>query len=211
MDTPTPPLRHAHRLAPVALIIVIGLLSACNPPGPPRERVGRDCRVGLVGDSLMVGADTLGGLADRLAAGGCTLTRVDARTSLSSTGGAAVVEAWARAGQLPRILVVGLGTNDCSAVAVRRSAERILAAVGPNRPVVWVDIWRPGCDRATNETLVALRDELFSGRSDHGNLWLVDHHAWVAANHSVLARDRVHLTVDGYRRSAERIARTVVG
>lgn len=206
-----PVLPYRRRARTFALILAVAVLVACNPPDTPRSRVGKDCRVGIVGDSLMVGADAFGALRDRIAAGGCRVTRFDAQVSRPSSEGAAIVEEWARAGLLPRVVVVSLGTNDCHAATFARSVDRILAAAGPNRPVVWVNTWRAGCDRAINDVLTGVRDDLFTRRRDHGNLWIVDHFGSVTANRSVLASDGVHLSRTGYEQHAARIARVVTG
>ncbi len=167
--------------------------------------------MGVVGDSLTVGARDSGGLAERFAARGCAVTEIDALVSRPTAEGAAIVESWAAADSLPGILVVALGTNECSAASFTASARRILAAAGPERPVVWVNTWRPGCDTAVNDSLFALQNELDAARTDGGNLWILNHWSWIYDNRWPLATDGVHLNPIGYAAHADRIVAAVVG
>lgn len=163
-------------VALLAVVQAVAFLTGCNPEDSPRERAaavtGRgDCRVGLIGDSLLVGARDTGRITERFASVGCTVTAVDAKVSRFTVEGATIAEAWAAFGVMPDILVVGLGTNDCSRDAVLPAVRRTLAAAGPDRPVVWVNSWRPGCDGAINQTLHDVQREL-DVRADGGNLWV---------------------------------------
>ena len=194
-----------------AALIVCLVLAGCNPPDTPLQRAGGNCVVGVVGDSLTVGARDSGGLVQRFAARGCAVTAIDARTSRPSTEGAAIVESWAASDRLPAILVVALGTNECSAPSFIPSARRILAAAGPNRPVVWVNTWRPGCDTAVNDSLFALQNELTAARADGGNLWILNHWSWIFDARWALARDGIHLNPSGYAAYADRIVTAVAG
>lgn len=197
------------------LLLALALVgSACNPADAPVERSSTvfgngPCQVGVVGDSLTVGADRFGSIRSVFEDQGCEVLAVDAREGRPTSEGATVVESWAASGTMPRILVVALGTNDCSAETFRRHVARIMAAAGPDRPVVWVNTWRAGCDvginRVINNTQLG-----YSQRPDDGNLWIVDFHGWVSLNQGVLSRDRVHLTADGYRQHARRIVDAVV-
>lgn len=188
--------------------------TACNPTESPAARSARVwstdvCQVGVVGDSLTVGARDLGGLQARFEQADCTVAIIDARTNRPTREGADIVERWADVGVLPRILVVALGTNDCNGPSFSTQVDRILAAAGPRRPVVWVNTWRDGCDAAINAVLDRERTELADARDDGGNLWILDHHGWVDSNPAVLSRDGVHLTGTGYRSHAARIVTMV--
>lgn len=189
------------RVRLAALVICAAVLAAACVPAPAQRSAeqfpGARCQVGVVGDSLTVGARDFGGLAGRLAARGCEVTAIDAVQGRSTSVGADVVERWTREGRLPRILVVALGTNDCNARSFSRSAQRIMAAAG-GRPVVWVNTWRVGCDGPINAVIGTLP-----------GAWVLDHHGWVAAHVSVLSRDGVHLNAGGYAQHAERIANKV--
>lgn len=188
------------RLRLLALAVCAAAFTAACVPSPMQrsaELHGPGCQVGVVGDSLIVGARDYGNLAGRLAARGCGVTAIDATVGRPAAAGADVVERWARQGRMPRIVVVALGTNDCNTAAFTRAAQRITAAAG-GRPVVWVNTYRAGCDRHINPVISSL-----------GGAWVLDHHSWVAANRGVLSRDGVHLTAAGYRQHAERIATKV--
>ena len=180
------------------------LLASCgNPLGTPRARAGR-CSVGIVGDSLLVGARDLGDLKARLYDDVCSITAIDGKVGRPSSAGASIVENWASSGSLPAILVVELGTNDCSASVFEQNARRILKAAGSERPIVWVNTWRAGCDTAINGVLDRLRYEGRS-RSDGGRLWTVDDHDWITAHRQYLGGDGIHLTAAGYRAYAQRM------
>jgi lysophospholipase L1-like esterase len=191
-------------------LALVAVLTSCNPPGTPQERAGGACAVSIVGDSLTVGAAAFGELGHRFREAGCS-PAIDARTGRPTIEGAEVVERWAAEDGLGDILVVALGTNDCSADGFRRAARRILTAAGTDRPVVWVNTWRPVCDATINSALSALQTDVAGSRSDKGNLWVLDHHAWVRDTPEVLAPDGVHLNSSGYRRHAARIVSAVVG
>lgn len=194
------------RLLVAGLAIALGwIATGCNPTDTPISRAGGSCSVGVVGDSLTVGARDLGGLAARVSARGCTLVALDARKSRPTAEGASIVEGWASRGALPSILVVALGTNDCSTAAFVPAMNRILAAAGPDRPVVWVNSFRRGCDGAVNGPLLATQLRL-GERPDKGNLWIVDNCSWLTARPGLLARDGVHLRDGGgYSQLADRI------
>lgn len=199
----------------IAAVAVLTVLTGCNPEETPLSRstaIWGDsvCQVGVVGDSLTVGADQLGGLRRKFEARGCQVTNVDAKVGRHTPEGARVVEAWRDHGVLPRILVVALGTNDCERGLVKAQVDRIMAAAGPDRPVVWVNSWRPGCDGAINGALVLTQITL-EDRPDQGNLWIQNFQAWVRTNPGVLARDGVHLNTGGYQQHADNIVRSVMG
>lgn len=198
----------------VAAVVTATIFTACNPKETPYARsvsVFGDpaCQVGVVGDSLIVGARDTGGLVSKFAARGCAVTAVDAQVSRHTSAGAEVVEGWAAHGVLPRILVVALGTNDCSGPGFETQLRRILTAAGPDRPIVWVNTWRPGCDVAVNGVIGRVQFEM----ADHGvgsNMWILDHWGFIEANRGLLSRG-VHLNAAGYQAHADRIVQAVMG
>jgi lysophospholipase L1-like esterase len=196
------PIRSAIPLA--VLVAASTFLAGCNPADTPRARAGR-CQVGIIGDSLTVGARDLGGISQKLYDNVCSTTAIDGKVSRSTAVGAGIVETWAAKGTLPSILVVELGTNDCSASAFERSARRIVAAAGPTRPIVWINTWRPSCDGAINGVIAALAAESRAQGSQGGRLWVLDHRSWIASHRELLAGDGLHLTTEGYRQYAQRI------
>lgn len=201
--------RVAIRAISVALIAALIPLSACNPSGTPVQRAGNRCEVGVIGDSLTVGARDYGGLVAKFAARGCAVRGVDARVGRPSSEGAAIAEHWSRVGAMPSILVVALGTNDCNAPAFAQNVRRIYNAAGPHRPIVWVNTWRAGCDGRINAVLNDIQNGDLNQRADGGNMWILDHWSWVNANRHVLGRDGLHLTSAGYSAHADRIVNSV--
>lgn len=209
-------MRNVRVLAILGGLAVLGIvLTSCNPNDTPLARSqvvwdAPECQVGVVGDSLAEGARDLGDLTAKFQARGCEVINIDAEVSRHSTDGAAIVETWAAMDVLPRILVVALGTNECNTAAFAGPFWRILAAAGPDRPVVWVNSWRPGCDLEVNNALFAFQEEL-NLRADMGNLWIVNHWQWVYENRGVLAGDGIHLNTAGYQGYADRIVAAVLG
>lgn len=202
-------------VAAVLATAAVGLVSACNPEDTPLQRstaIAGDpaCQVGVIGDSLTVGARDLGGLVGRFGSVGCSVVNVDARVGRPAAEGASVAEAWAAWNVMPRILVMAVGTNDCSRAAMASAVRRVLDAAGPDRPVVWINTWRRGCDGPVNGALFDAQNALAT-RPDAGNLWILDHWSAVRADPGQLARDGVHLTAAGYRAHADRIVRSVAG
>jgi lysophospholipase L1-like esterase len=200
----------------LALAIVVALGGGCDPDGSPLGRLqaltgSGACQVGVVGDSLTVGARDTGELVRRFVERDCDVVGIDGRVGRSTAEGASIVESMAATGTLPPILVVALGTNDCSGSAFGGQARRILAAAGTLRPVIWVDVWRVGCDAQVNTALWSLQVERNALEPDLGNLWILDHWSWIREHPGLLAHDRVHLRAEGYRQYAERIARFVSG
>ncbi len=51
-----------------------------------------------------------------------------------------------RLSSVPEVVIVSSGTNDATAADVEDAATRIIAAAGPSRCVVWVDVVRPDGD-----------------------------------------------------------------
>lgn len=197
------------RLARFGLVAVLAAaLAACSTsppptaaafPGSPRQVVEareRSCSVGIVGDSLAVGIALFGEPTRLLAERGCTLTMSDTRMGRTVAEGAAVVETWQRLDLLPEVLVVVLGTNDCDGASMVSGVERILAAVGPDRPVVWQNTFRAGCDVAVNQALADVRAGEMA-TTGVCRLWVFDHHGAVTRR-PALVHDGLHLATDEY-------------
>lgn len=192
------------------IIAVVASCSTAPPPlatelptGSPRHVVSerdRPCTVAVVGDSLAVGITLLARPTQLFAERGCTLLMTDAVMGRKVAAGADVVETWQRLGVLPEVLVVMLGTNDCDGPSMRRGVQRILTAAGPDRPIVWQNTFRDGCDAAVNEALLDLRAEEMASTGTC-RLWVIDHHAEVLRE-PTLVYDGLHLTDDAYRQRA---------
>ena len=198
--------------ASVLTAALVILAAACGPTDTPRERIaaaGAGCTVDFVGDSFGVGATQFGKLGEQLAAVDCTLRRVDVVIGRHPTAGAAVVERWAAEGDMSSILVVALGTNGCrDETQMVSGMQRIHAAAGPDRPIVWVNVWNRDCDANANRVLNNMVIEAHYARADHGRMWVVDHWAWMATDPG-RSPDGLHLTTAGYREYAVRIVSVI--
>lgn len=200
-----PASRRVRALGLGLLAVAVFALAACNnnPPDTPRARAGR-CQIGMVGDSLTVGVRDYGGIKQKLYDNVCSITDISGKVGRLTSTGATIVEGWKAAGTLPSILIVGLGTNDCTASVFERHARRILAAAGPTRPIVWINTWNPRCATAINGVITKLQAE--SRRAvKGGRIWILDHHGWISTHKQYLAGDGIHLTTAGYRAHAQRI------
>jgi lysophospholipase L1-like esterase len=173
---------------------------AVPTPTAPTSAGPRDRRVFVVGDSLTQGSAT--DLPARLRARGYEPT-VDAALGRHTDAGVRLVRE--QGSGLAGTVVVALGTNDEPApTRFRGQVEQVLAAAGPSRCVVWVNLVRPGGWDALNTVLtdVAARQ---------GRLRLVDWRGLVAAHPEWLAADGVHATTAGYRARAEAVTAAVAG
>jgi hypothetical protein len=189
----TPSRRHApttrrRAAAVVALVVLAGA-------GLPACRTIPGCDVALVGDSLSVGAAPYMGAA--VASRGCQLAWVNARVSRTTAEGVRIIQAAAADGSLPRVVVVGLGTNDGGDPgAFAAQIDAVMAAAGPFRSVVWVDVAHvPVRDR--------LNLTLFLKDLQYPNLVGAPWNEAYWANPAWRAADGVHATAAGYAGRAE--------
>jgi hypothetical protein len=137
----------------------------------------------LVGDSLAVGIAPYvdAGLGERLltveaAEGRGTGTQVDLLDGYAGTSAP--------------IWIVSLGTND-NPEDFTDVAPDVLRLAGPDRCVVWFDIWRSGTDDEVNATLDALALK-------HDNLHLVRWHETSELHPEWFSGYDVHPASDGY-------------
>jgi len=193
---PTMSARSARRRVLAAALTVSAATGLHGTPA------GAATRVFVVGDSLTVGARDFGGLRSKFANAGYEAT-VEARTGRGVEWGLSVLRNQGRS--LPSTVVVALGTND---VASGRSTpsfgelvDRVMAAVGPNRIVVWVNLdlddtsWGAAQEARFNRVL---RERA----GQHDNLAVADWDSYLDGNRSWLAGDRIHLNGRGYRQRA---------
>lgn len=148
-----------------------------------------------MGDSLTVGTAPL--LGPELAELGCTLRWWDAAVGRRTSEGVAVLEA--NRSRLPRVIVVGLGTNDRYELADFAAHVDRVMVLAAGRQVVWSDVaYEPVRDHVN---LVLYLKALV-----HPNLWLTgwDRPYW--SNTRWRAADGVHATPAGYRARAELVA-----
>jgi lysophospholipase L1-like esterase len=151
----------------------------------------------VIGDSLTVGAAFPGGLEQLLAHAGYH-ARVDAEVSRFIKAGVQILDfrAHVRRQPLEPVVMVALGTNDAHAgftiTALESLVDELMAAVGPNRSVVWVN----------TQFLPAFRSDTFNRvlrwkAAQYPNLVIAD---WDATDHtSSLTASGIHYTNDGYR------------
>lgn len=121
------------------------------PTTAPVNPTDGDDPVLLLGDSLAVGIQYYvdAGLGDRVltmdaAEGRGTATSVSLLSSYADTS--------------PPVWIVSLGTND-NPEEFAPQARSIIELAGPDRCVVWFDVWREGTDDSINATLTELADK----------------------------------------------------
>lgn len=144
---------------------------------------GRSAPVLLVGDSLAVGISAYvdAGLADRV------LT-VDAEEGRGTATQVALLESYAASA--PAVWIVSLGTND-NPEEFGAQAPRVLELAGPQRCVVWFDVWRIGTDEQINDVLQRLATQ-------HDNLHLIPWHQTSALHPEWFSGSDVHPSTAGY-------------
>lgn len=149
----------------------------------------------LIGDSLTVGSIEFGDLDDILLAAGY-LVRIDARQSRFTDGGANRLRDESASGALEQLVVVALGTNDAAAGFTTKwfsdNIDRAMAAVGPRRTVLWVNLQLGDLTRQTR-----FNDVLKLKSFQYPNLLVLD---WASQpTRSYLTSDGIHLSPTGYR------------
>jgi hypothetical protein len=109
-----------------------------------------------------------------------------------------------RAEDLPPIIHVSSGTGDdpSHAKRFRRTVRRVMRLAGPQRCVVWANVWRLKLSNPTFEVINLMLAEEASVRL---NLRVVDWHAMVEAHNDWLV-DLVHVNEEGNRARAAAVA-----
>jgi hypothetical protein len=179
--------RFRSTVATVAAAVAAGLLVpgaalACDAQKHIAARhIGGHERAPLaIGDSVMLGA------AERLARAGF---EVDARGCRQMAAGVDILRSRRRAGTLPRVVIVALGTNW---VITRADVRRTLAILGPRRLLVLVTPRELGGGSSSDAQVV--RD---AGRRHPRRVAVAD---WVrvsAGHGSWFAGDGIHLGAGG--------------
>lgn len=171
-----------------------------TPNGEFADDTKRDGGVLVIGDSLTVGSDS----ALRKKLKGAT---VISQGSEPTAWGIEQLEAQRR---LPGTVVMAFGTNDSDdEAAFKRLVKKALDIVGPDRHLVWVNVWRYNSNKTTNEIsgLNIVLDEL---AEENPNMSIVDWASMVRDN-DVDISDNAHTDSGGYKKRAEAIAQTVGG
>lgn len=180
-----------------ALLIGVAalVLAGCRVTPPPEK----SCTVGVLGDSLTVGAQGPGRLEDAFEAVGCEIAWVDAATGRRTSQGVALLEERNATEVLPYALVIGLGTNDgTEADEIGEYIDRVMALAN-GRKVAWIDVAHLPV-RGTVNPVLALKARQYPDLSVigwNGPYW---------ANPSWRARDGIHATSVGYLARAELMA-----
>jgi hypothetical protein len=137
----------------------------------------------LLGDSLAVGIAPYvdAGLGER------TLS-VDAAEGRGTATSVSLLNSYATTSA--PVWIVSLGTND-NTDEFEASARAVMELAGPDRCVVWFDVWRADTDESINATLSALAAE-------HPNLHLIPWHDTSAMHPEWFSGIDVHPSSDGY-------------
>jgi hypothetical protein len=191
------------RRLPVLTTLVLGLLllPSVAPSAEPRGEASRTRNLLVNGDSLAVGtAPYIPRALPRW--------RVTQSTAISRHAfeGASVMRAYGRG--LPRVVHVSLGTNDDprNLSGFRAAIRAVMAVAGPRRCVVWANIVRPSVAGAS---YAGYNRVLAQESRSRKNLRVVDWARMVREHPYWLAGDGVHVSAEGYRYRASRVARSV--
>ena len=119
-----------------------------------------------------------------------------------------VSELAGRAGSLPPVIVVSLGTNDdpSATSTFDRQVRTVLGAAGPNRCVIWPNIVRPpynGVSYAGYNRVLSREESL------HPNLIVIDWVGMASQHPEWFGSDGVHPSPSGYAARARVIAQAV--
>ena len=96
--------------------------------------------------------------------------------------------------EIPPVVIVSSGTNDPSAAEFAASAARVLATLGPQRCVVWVDVVRPNRVGDPQAQMNAALDAVVAG---HSNVRVLRWSQMVAAHPEWMSGDGIHPGQDG--------------
>lgn len=175
------------------------VFAACEaaPPPPQTLSPATGCHVGLLGDSLSVRVEPR--LPAALARLECTQVWVDAVVGRRTGEGVAALEARVAAGQLPAVLVVGLGTNDRYHQAEFPAHVDSVMRLAAGRPVVWIEV-------AHNPIKANLNGILRRKAEQYTNLSIMEWDAQFWANPDWRRSDDIHVSDLGADHRARLIA-----
>lgn len=164
------------------------VLTGCQRVTPPPEK---SCNVGILGDSLTVGAERFGNLTETFAREGCTIAWVDAAAGRRTSDGVALLEQRNATEQLPYALVVGLGTNDRFQLdEFSRHVDRVMELAN-GRKVAWIDTAHLPV-RTTINAILARKARQYP------DLTIIGWNEPYWANPTWRSSDGVHATTAGY-------------
>jgi hypothetical protein len=164
------------------------LLTGCQMVTPPPEK---SCTVGILGDSLTVGADQLGRLDEAFAREDCTIAWVDAANGRRTSDGVALLERRNATEQLPYALIIGLGTNDEFQLEQFSSHVDRVMELANGRKVAWIDNAHLPV-RATINAILARKARQYP------DLTIIEWNEPYWANPTWRASDSIHATTTGY-------------
>lgn len=181
---------------------------AATPAAAPQS-------VTIVGDSLIVGAQTQGNLQGDLTAVGVTKVDIQATvgSGLTTAGqGAGAPRNWpAQIPQLvasdhPAELVIALGTNDYSAPNYGADVSAVLASVPATQQILWI---LPAQAKSLMPGIAAISAQIVAATAGHPNVRTADSNTPVSANPQWVDPSGVHYTAAGYQGFAQFIASSV--
>jgi lysophospholipase L1-like esterase len=175
----------------IVSVFLLALLWGCMPPAPHRYPV-------VIGDSVTVGLQTEGYLnvlgpsrdVDAVVGRGVQTTGRGNETGLSA------VRRLAPSTRKGDWVIVELGTNDVMGYPDSHPLVRaVLAAIPADRCVAWVTVWNPKRTAASDAWNGVVRAEL--AKRDCSKV--IDWHAAVAGDRSLVGTDGIHPTTKGKR------------
>jgi lysophospholipase L1-like esterase len=194
------------------IVGVVCAFSAMLPALAGRPAAASDGRLAVIGDSLTVGMAR--SLAAELRRVGWSDARIDAlvaRRIPAEAGlhysGVRTVSALRAKGFDPDSYIVALGTNDVRFIALLgQSPEALvsamLAAIGPGRRVLWVDVVQPDMPVAAT----SFNHALDTAAAVHPEMIVYRWSSVAAAHPEWFAPDGTHLNNAGYRARATLVA-----
>jgi len=175
-------------------------------PVAPTSAATSSAREGvlLIGDSLTVGVRDMGDMQPKL--GNVPLT-IDAKGGISLKEGMRRYDAHKAAGELPRVVEIGLFTNNSpnQINELKTAIEKTVAdARARGGRVVWATIVRPNSGGKSYDEVNQLIRSMAQNNSDV--MGLVDWQAMVAAKPGLVGSDHVHSGKSGYQVRAQAYA-----
>lgn len=178
--------------ATVRATLVVGavalLLTGCQMVTPPPEK---SCTVGILGDSLTVGADQLGKLDEAFDREGCDIAWVDAANGRTTGQGVELLEQRNATEQLPYALIIGLGTNDEFQLDQFSGHVDRVMELANGRKVAWID----NAHLPVRTTINAI---LARKARQYPDLTIIEWNEPYWANPTWRASDSIHATPIGY-------------